>query len=181
MNFQNSDSQNIFTYSFQQPSTSKSALIVDNNLTEDKERRFKCDICGKQFLTINNIDFHVRIHFQYRSSICSKCGKNLTSPTQLKQHMNFVHYNMLNPKLKCEICKRSFKSGTEVRKHLKIHLVTAKTFKCDKCQKGFKSKAELKQHQVCHEEKKFECPLCNRKFRRKQDFVRHSQNIHNRE
>ena len=46
-----------------------------NKKSRDSSRKHMCDTCGKTFITISNLNDHVRIHSGDKPYICPNCGQ----------------------------------------------------------------------------------------------------------
>ncbi|XP_072759329.1 uncharacterized protein [Anoplolepis gracilipes] len=80
--------------------------------------KFSCRVCSKEFDNVGEVDLHTRTHLDTEED------------------------------LKCNICKKSFKSSLAFSEHLKQHL--ARAHPCPICSKAFINKTTLKIHLKTH-------------------------------
>lgn len=131
---------------------------------------------------------------------CKECGKILSTSYNLLIHCN-IHtgarpYN-------CSTCDKSFRSASNVKRHMRDVHDGVKKFVCDvcgrclasrisrdehrrthtgerphtceTCGKSFKQKASLHVHRLYHSQVlPHHCNLCDRSFRRKQELEKHA-------
>ena len=127
--------------------------------TEDGDKKVKCDVCHKQ-LSRFSIDKHrYRKHGLRRkdrmrvkveddgialdSNNCSICGKKFNSEDSLLKHMKKKHMKGYT----CDECPKSFRAGSELRVHKRIHLPDSeKPYECDVCQKKFCQRGQRRIH-----------------------------------
>lgn len=172
-------------------------------------KRFKCDICNKEFKMTGQLMRHSRIHRKkevtkpkhktsrdrlkaprpknktaVKSFKCDACGKMFKSTGQLAFHYR-VH-----SKVKEKASKNSVKATKPKHKTCKDLLEsprskhnksTVKNFKCDMCGKEFKSAAHLTRHIRVHSgERPFKCDICEKAFKDSSGLTRHKR-IHSSE
>jgi len=85
------------------------------------------------------------------------------NPISMADSNQFKVYSS-NKKHKCETCKQTFKTSTQLTIHNRIHS-KHKPFACDQCQMSFSTKGSLTIHKILHTgEKPYHCDLCPKKF-----------------
>ncbi|KAH3897458.1 hypothetical protein DPMN_021646 [Dreissena polymorpha] len=114
------------------------------------DRRWDCDLCGKQFKFNSLLVRHRRSHTGERPYKCSVCGRAFRQGPHLKYHLITCH-NVVQHLAKAWL-----------RRHMKSH-TRQKEFECDICadlcaQLGF----------TCHV-----CPVCEKRFYAKAWLHRH--------
>jgi uncharacterized Zn-finger protein len=83
--------------------------------------KFKCEICGKTFVTIAMLKRH---QLQHKSSeerdvlVCFICGNNYMTKDTLELHL--ASHNQIRHH-KCEICEERFMRLSDLNRHLKLH------------------------------------------------------------
>ena len=117
---------------------------------------FKCDLCTKDFSTIENLQFH-RKFIHDSSHQCDYCNKTFDRLNDLTSHIQNVH-DSKKDYYKCRSCDKSFLTIESQKHHEKIHhklkeIMHSKVqenkiiyFKCNACEAVFTSKEMLEFH-----------------------------------
>lgn len=90
-----------------------------------------------------NLKSHInRVHCS-EPQVCQKCGKISPTMGALKAHMRFMHSDQ--PRLRCTLCTKSFKSAITLREHMAAH-TGVHLYTCSYCPRTFASNANMYAH-----------------------------------
>ena len=138
--------------------------------TKSTKRSLECPICclvfSQQFSLSTHLETHLQMYMKTQDQNQFEITKHKEGGTSLETLKNgeILQKNLITP-LVCKICKISFKTKDNLRKHRLVH-DHVKPFSCKTCHKSFKRKANLKSHQLIHEDNKpLSCEFCAKKFR----------------
>ncbi|XP_054637588.1 oocyte zinc finger protein XlCOF6 [Dunckerocampus dactyliophorus] len=137
----------------------------------------KCSECGKKLSTPQSLDDHMRIHTGDRPFVCKDCGRRFVERSSWRQHQR-IHTG--EKPHKCQVCGKAFQRGHQLKCHLTTHSAK-KEYSCSQCGKEFGLKASLNLHLRTHSsEKPFQCPVCGKSFNTRKNLRVHSK-LHNSE
>ncbi|XP_017286595.1 PR domain zinc finger protein 15 [Kryptolebias marmoratus] len=120
-----------------------------------------CEICGRIFNSIGNLERHKIIHTGVKSHCCEKCGKSFARKDMLKEHLR-VHDD--NRDYLCAECGKGMKTKHALRHHMKLHK-GIKEYECKECNRKFAQKVNMLKHYKRHTGiKDFMCELCGKTF-----------------
>ncbi|CAG9831636.1 unnamed protein product [Diabrotica balteata] len=105
-------------------------------------KKFRCDICAKEFSKLCDVERHTRVHTGEKPCICNICNKRFQQAHNLSKHL-LTHLH-IKP-FYCEICNKKFGRNDVLRRHLLTHSVD-KPVKCSVCHRGFIRHSQLLQH-----------------------------------
>lgn len=162
-----------------------------NVVTTEKLLKMVCQVCGKLFKTVSNLNCHMRVHSDARNYACEQCPKTYKYSTQLKNHLrkhtgqkpflcgiekcgkSFAQHGQLRKHLRthtgdrpyeCSVCSKRFSRGTHLRSHQKLH-TGSELFECTECDKVYTQKPQLRIHMQIHTGiREFKCTICDKEF-----------------
>ena len=111
--------------------SSEQDLHLHYLLVHHATKKLQCKSCDRSFSYKQSLQRHVRsVHTPKRNFKCKDCGVSFLRQYDLNVHFNTEsHKKSWNKKLTCEICKKSFETGAELKMHKKTdsdHIQRAK-------------------------------------------------------
>ena len=135
----------------------KAHKLRTNHYSDDDKKTlsgFKCDKCGKEFLSRYEYNRHYRTHLDTKPFTCTVCLKSFNDMSNLRQHSK-IHDN--DRPHECGSCDRRFIQPRSLRKHL------VESGHCDK--NGNRINSPVKILVKAEKEKTdFPCHSCNTSF-----------------
>ncbi|XP_010869030.2 PR domain zinc finger protein 15 isoform X2 [Esox lucius] len=129
-----------------------------------------CEMCGRIFNSIGNLERHKVIHTGVKSHGCDKCGKSFARKDMLKEHLR-VHDNIRD--FLCAECGKGMKTKHALRHHMKLHK-GIKEYECKECNRKFAQKVNMLKHYKRHTGiKDFMCELCGKTFSERNTMETH--------
>ncbi|XP_068126484.1 PR domain zinc finger protein 15 isoform X2 [Hyperolius riggenbachi] len=147
-------------------------VIHRENLPDPEVQKYihPCEICGRIFNSIGNLERHKLIHSGVKSHGCDQCGKSFARKDMLKEHMR-VHDNIRE--YLCAECGKGMKTKHALRHHMKLHK-GIKEYECVECHRKFAQKVNMLKHYKRHTGiKDFMCELCGKTFSEKNTMETH--------
>lgn len=144
--------------------------------------RPECDVCGRTFTSVGNLNLHKNIHSDTKPFICNHCGRGFSQFNHLKEHLNSEEGRR---PWKCELCAKSFTRQPQLRVHQRVH-TREKPYKCTvhQCDRAYAHEIDLKRHKYGTHgiyTKKHTCPTCGRVFPENKLLKRHIESQHRTE
>lgn len=141
--------------------------------THESEKPYTCKICNKKWISLINLDMHIRTHNGSKLLKCQDCDESFDDEDSLEQHRK-VHHIIKKVLHECDLCLAEFTNLGNLTKHMKNH----KDYKphcCVMCDRRFPTLRHLKEHiAVKHEEQKvIMCELCDRTCLNENDLMVH--------
>uniref|UniRef100_F6PL82 PR domain zinc finger protein 15 n=2 Tax=Equus caballus TaxID=9796 RepID=F6PL82_HORSE len=147
-------------------------VIHRENLPDPNVQKYihPCEMCGRIFNSIGNLERHKLIHTGVKSHACEQCGKSFARKDMLKEHMR-VHDNIRE--YLCAECGKGMKTKHALRHHMKLHK-GIKEYECKECHRKFAQKVNMLKHYKRHTGiKDFMCELCGKTFSERNTMETH--------
>lgn len=179
-------------------------ILRENQILLNGETAYHCNLCNRNMFNAIRFLAHHRLHFVERKFTCDLCGKQTRTQHQLNTHIKIIHLNIRN--YECDICAKSFHSKQSCEEHRRIHTgerpfsceICGKTFiamnalfthkkfhddffahACHLCPKKFKVRRSLTNHIRTHTgERPFQCDMCSKTFNNSSRFSYHKKVTH---
>nr|CAD7207324.1 unnamed protein product [Timema douglasi] len=97
---------------------SSATLKLIHGLIQNQQKQFKCEECGKDFVTRSKLNRHGFRHTGQKPHKCDVCGKYFGDVGNLRQHL--VIHSGVKP-FKCEVCGKCFNVKKNLRRHGVVH------------------------------------------------------------
>ncbi|XP_014052823.2 PR domain zinc finger protein 15 isoform X2 [Salmo salar] len=134
-----------------------------------------CDQCGRSFARKDMLKEHLRVHDNIRDFLCAECGKGMKTKHALRHHMK-LHKGI--KEYECKECKRKFAQKVNMLKHYKRH-TGIKDFMCELCGKTFSERNTMETHKLIHTVgKTWSCAVCDKKYVTEYMLQKHVQLTH---
>lgn len=172
----------------------KPHLCMHITRAHKKKKYFYCDLCEKQYLSVDALQAHYCEPIKKMPYICDVCNAHFPEKTILLQHpcpyavkdaclcdicqRRCSAFKLHSPPLNqdmyaCNLCDGTFSQKSELREHLRNH-AQSQVYSCSKCKKRFTHKCGFDYHvRNCHLPKLLSCVICEKKFADGTTFQKH--------
>jgi len=132
---------------------------------------YPCDVCGKEFNSIDGVTQHKKRHADLGTYNCQLCEKPFKSKSSLKMHYITSH----GEKIPCHICGKEI-SSVSYKEHLKTH--DEKNI-CEICNKVVRNiKRHMLRLHTKDEDKPHRCSDCGKGFDSALSLESHRMSVH---
>src|SRR5277367_4770564 len=88
----------------------------DERRSNEREKKYPCDTCGKRFQAPSHLKIHERSHSGKKPFKCEECGQRFTQKSNLTQHLR-IHTS--EKPYSCSYCSKGFTQMSHLQQHEK--------------------------------------------------------------
>ena len=115
-----------------------------------KVKTHKCSTCEKSFVSKHSLRGHELSHSGEMPYECAKCNMKIRNQSNWKRHeQKCMREEKENNKFNCTLCPKMFIGEKQLSNHLLYHNEEPK-YKCDICNKTYKLSSSLRRHEKGH-------------------------------
>ncbi|XP_055302205.1 zinc finger protein 699-like [Sitodiplosis mosellana] len=167
---------------------------------EEPEKKFECFECHKQFVSLNSVRIHMKLHSGIKY-ICPYCGKVFAMKSYVRDHIvimhgmrredipkesvrqvseDFIYTPRPNVALyECYLCRNQYRKRNRLREHMNTHMNGP--FLCVICGAVYKSTDTLRHHMERHKanpDEPHQCTDCGKMYPTRRYMLSHYRTIH---
>lgn len=182
-------------------STDQNLASTEPNV-ETQIQIYPCEICGKRFQNLRNLERHMRTFNSNLTSVCPMCNTKFSSERLLRTHIAAAHVPQFskNYDFHCVFCNQGFSKKSELRPHV-LHLhghkmiesfaskisevnkksneINKKVAICKVCNLAFESQDRYMEHKMYYyKDHQFTCSLCTLDFQGMYMYHHHNKLVH---
>lgn len=145
----------------------------------EPQKRFKCTICGVQYVVTATLKRHLEKYAGKQPLKCKECDAQFHDSRTLEIHVTRTHST--ERRFKCNTCGLRSQTRRCLKIHERIH-TGDKTFVCTDCNDKFYDSWSLLRHERVHTgEKPFICTHCDARFHTRESLKRHMKAYYNKQ
>jgi len=151
----------------------------EHELTHTNDELFKCETCGKKFITYSKMLKHSLLH-KKKTFACKQCPKTFTYLIHLERHERLRKHGGDKNDIICKTCNNTFPSQSYLNRHIqRCHEYNTNDthLPCPLCDKTFLCKRYLRKHQLSVHP--VLCHICDRSFCTNDGLSKHISKVHN--
>ena len=103
--------------------------ILDSRDTQQTEKPYASEYCGKSFSQKEDLNAHIRTHTEEKPYTCEHCSKSFSQQGDLNKH---IRIHTAEKPYACDHCDKSFSLQWNLSKHIRTHAVFSNQGKSDK-------------------------------------------------
>jgi len=138
------------------------------------EEGFFCNRCSLCFPNFEDLEIHVKIHFEEKPMKCSSCSKWFENKQSKDKHMR--KHGIITDIFTCDVCGKMFSKKRHLRNHIKAH-TDVKEHQCPFCPADFYSYEDKRSHirkkHAADEGFIVKCKVCQKIFYDKEILEKH--------
>lgn len=130
----------------------------------ERERRHRCDTCGKRFFQKGHLKKHEFTHSDRKPFSCDQCERSYSSIESFRAHQ--MSHRGERP-FSCPLCLKAYGLRRDLQEHMVLHS-GLRPFVCD-CGKAFARRPSLRIHRLHHcvqrtsgQAAKVQCSICSK-------------------
>ena len=93
--------------------------VLSDSYDMKKHEKSLHEKCEKSYMNLNALKYHTEKHNEPSKFKCNTCGKQYLSIKGLSAHEDIVHGSISPPEFPCDECDKSFTTRSHLKRHKK--------------------------------------------------------------